>query len=75
MNTDEIVKDLNDAVQILQDALTGNVVGAIAPAIDLVKSVIEKLPPINAPALDPVDRAHVDAEMAAAEDAAVGKAK
>ena len=75
MNTDEIVKDLNDAVQILQDALTGNVVGAIGPAIDLVKSVIEKLPPINAPALDPVDRAQVDAEMAAAEDAAVGKAK
>ena len=63
----EVTQALSDALQIVTAAETANPVGVLVPAIDLLKQVIEALPPLDAPALDAVDRANADAAIEAEE--------
>lgn len=56
--------------KIAQDALTANELGAVGDIVKLAAQLeAEFMPPIDAPALDPSDRAAVDAEV----DAEVSK--
>jgi hypothetical protein len=63
----QVTQALSDALQIVTAAETANPIGVLVPAIDLLKQVIEALPPLDAPALDPVDRANADAAIEAEE--------
>ncbi len=55
---------LEAAAQVTADILTGNYIGAV-PQVAKLAAMLEvvAVPPIDATALDPADRAAVDAEV------------
>jgi len=62
-----IVKQIG---KIAQDAIAANEIGAVGDIVKLAAQLeAEFMPPIDAPALDPNDRAAIDAEV----DAEVSK--
>lgn len=67
VNLSELTQDLNDLTAILIAIASANPSAVLTPAIDLAKSILEKLPPLDASALDPIDRAEADASVAAEE--------
>lgn len=54
---------LTAAVNIAADITTGNYAGALPQVVKLGELLAILAPPIDAPALDPGDRAAVDAEV------------
>ena len=61
---------VQQVAKVATDAATANEVGAASDALVLIAQLVaEFMPPIDAPALDPVDRAQVDAQV----DAEVSK--
>jgi hypothetical protein len=61
---------VQQTAKLVQDAITANEVAALPDAIVLLAQLeAEFVPPIDAPSLDPVDRANVDADV----DAGVSK--
>lgn len=69
MTPAEFTQAIADVTSIVTCAITGNDVACLPPALDLLKRLADALPPIDAPALDPADRAEVDAEIKVEEDA------
>lgn len=67
VNVSELTQDLNDLVSIIVGIAEANPAVVLTPALDLAKSILEKLPPLDASALDPVDRANADATVEAEE--------
>lgn len=67
VNVSELTQDMNDLVAIITGIATANPTIVLSPALDLAKSILEKLPPLDASALDPVDRAEADASVEAEE--------
>ena len=70
MTDSEKLALIQQTAKVVQDALTANAVAALPDAIRLLAQLeAEFVPPIDAPSLDPADRAAVDAEV----DAEVSK--
>lgn len=70
MTDQEKLALVQQATKVVQDALTANAVAALPDALKLLAQLeAEFVPPIDAPSLDPTDRAEVDAEV----DAEVSK--
>ena len=60
---------IQQVAKIITDAMTANEVAALPDALTLLAQLELLIPPIDAPALDPGDRAAVDVEV----DAEVSK--
>jgi hypothetical protein len=64
MTDQEKLQLVQQVAKVATDAVTANEASAVNDALVLIAQfVVDFAPPIDAPALDPVDRANVDADV------------
>ena len=73
MTPEQYAQALQDLLGILTAIVESNPGLGVQAGVDIVEKLIAELPPIDAKALDPAERAAIDVQVQAEEDGAFPK--